>query len=198
MIDSYYRSFYQRHVVAPLLKIPLAKRLHPNACSCIAVLLGIAIYPLALYQHPKWAVLFLMLSGFFDTMDGSLARAFNKRSNMGAVLDITFDRLVEWSILLGLFSIDPQNRALFTLSMGGAILCCVTAFLVIGIFTENSSQKSFHYNSGLIERSEAFLFFSTMFLFPKLFPFLAVLFTALVSLTAILHIRHFYKHYSML
>jgi hypothetical protein len=83
---------------------------------------------------------------------------------------------------------------IFSLLMLGSILICVTSFLVVGIFLENTSQKSFYYSPGLIERAEAFLFFVLMILFSKAFSILAVIFSILVFLTAALRLYQFAQY----
>lgn len=117
-------------------------------------------------------------------LDGSLARHQNKTSPIGAALDITADRLVEFAIILGLFLIDPHKRGLLCLLMLGSVLLCITTFLVVGIFSENQSEKGFHYSPGLMERTEAFAFFALMMLFPIYFTPLAAIFSALTFFTA--------------
>ena len=111
---------------------------------------------------------------------------------MGAILDITCDRCVEFSIILGLYLVDPTSRPFLSFMMLGSVLVCVTTFLVVALFTPNESEKGFHYSPGLIERAEAFLFFGLMILFPPLFTPLAALFSILVFLTGLLRIRQFY------
>lgn len=152
------------------------------------------IIPLLLYsQQSISALVFLGISGFCDTLDGALARHKNLASPSGTVLDIVADRLVEWAILLGLFLYAPESRGLMTIWMLGSVLLCITTFLVVGIFQENSSEKSFHYSPGLIERAEAFIFFSLMILFPRFFTFLALLFGSLTFLTATIRVKQFIK-----
>ena len=139
------------------------------------------------------AFIALITSGFFDTLDGSLARSQQATSNRGAVFDIIADRAVEWGVILGLYFYDP-SRSLLCLLMMGSILLCITSFLVVGMFQENTSEKSFHYSPGLMERAEAFIFFSLMILLPQFFTVLAILFVALVLLTAILRAYQFKSH----
>ncbi|QVL58139.1 MAG: CDP-alcohol phosphatidyltransferase family protein [Simkaniaceae bacterium] len=191
MIDSNFRNPYQRLVIHPLLKWGIINRLSPQVLTLFGVLTGVMI-PICLYfQKSHWALICLALSGFFDTLDGSLARHLGKTSPKGAVLDITSDRLVEFAIILGLYLHAPEGRALLSLGMLGAVFLCVTTFLVVGIFQVNSSEKSFHYSPGLIERGEAFLFFTLMILFPFFFAPLAILFISLTSLTAYIRIFQF-------
>jgi len=193
MIDSNYRTPYQRLVIEPLLKRAFLKGVSPLTVTLIGAASGILI-PLFLYFHLSiTALVFLVISGFCDTLDGSLARHKDLSSPRGAVLDIVADRLVEWAILLGLFLYAPESRGLMTIWMLGSVLLCITTFLVVGIFQENSSERSFHYSPGLIERAEAFIFFSLMILFPNFFTLLALLFGSLTLLTATIRIKQFIK-----
>jgi phosphatidylglycerophosphate synthase len=193
MIDSNYRTPYQRLVIEPLLKRAFLKGVSPLTVTLIGAASGILI-PLFLYFHLSiTALVFLGISGFCDTLDGSLARHKDLSSPRGAVLDIVADRLVEWAILFGLFLYAPESRGLMTIWMLGSVLLCITTFLVVGIFQENSSERGFHYSPGLIERAEAFIFFSLMILFPNFFTLLALLFGSLTLLTATIRIKQFIK-----
>ncbi len=127
--------------------------------------------------------LLLLLSGYLDMLDGSLARFQGTSSPSGAVLDIISDRVVEFAVVLGLYLVQGSERGLLSLCMLGSIFLCVTSFLVVGIFSQNTSTKSFHYSSGLIERAEAFIFFIALIVFPTFFAPLAIAFTALVLYT---------------
>lgn len=191
MIDSYYRHVYQKVCVEPIL--PFFNRLSPQTLTLSSCLLGLIVCPLVIFDFSWIAILTLLLSGFLDTLDGSLARYLNLVSSKGAALDIVCDRLVEFAVILGLFSVDANARAFPSLLMLGSILLCITTFLVVGIFVENQSMKSFFYSPGLIERSEAFLFFSVMILFPPTFFIAAYLFSALTLFTAIFRLWEFMK-----
>ena len=46
------------------------------------------------YEHYKWALLVLVLSGLSDGIDGLLARMLNQRSALGAYLDPIADKLL--------------------------------------------------------------------------------------------------------
>ncbi len=191
MIDSSMRSLYQKLIINPLLKLKWLQKLHPNFLTLLATLTGLCIPLLLLNHHAYAAFLALTLSGFFDTLDGSMARFKNKATPQGAAFDITSDRLVEFAILLGFYLFMPNERGLAVICMLGSILLCITTFLVVGIFTENGSEKSFHYSSGLIERGEAFFFFGMMILIPELFIYLAYVFTCLVLITALVRLAQF-------
>ncbi len=191
MIDSKFRAPYQNFFITPLLKSPFLQKADPTILTLIGLFFGLLIPVFLPLQLPFLALVCLALSGFFDTLDGSVARQMQKTSPKGAVLDITSDRVVEFMVILGLYLVAPQERSLFCLIMLGSILLCITTFLVVGIFSQNTTEKSFYYSSGLIERAEAFAFFALMMIFPSAFIPLALLFTGLVMATGIVRIYQF-------
>lgn len=192
MIEPYIRPSYQQILGDPLAQM-LGKILSPNAITLLSVLTGVGILPTLLSNQTTIALILLVLSGLLDTLDGTVARLSHKASPFGTVLDILGDRVVEFAIVLGLFLVSPEHRALACIIMLGSMLICVTSFLVVGIFSKNESHKSFHYSSGLMERPEAFVFFGAMILFYDYFQILAFLFSFLVFLTALLRMIEFKK-----
>ena len=148
------------------------------------------VIPALVFKCIWIAVFLLLVSGYFDTLDGSLARLQDRSTQIGSALDIVMDRLVEWAVVFALYLVDPQ-RAVLCFMILLANLLCITSFLVVGIFVEQNSNKSFFYHEGLMERAEAFIFFILMMLIPQWFAFLAVVYIILVLLTAFLHLRFF-------
>ena len=193
MIDSYFRISYQTKVIDPLLTNRLINQASPHFFTFLACISGLFIPIFLLFHLHYIAFVFLLFSGFLDTLDGSLSRYQSKSSPRGAVFDIVSDRLVEFCILFGLYLYNPM-RGLPIIVMLGAVFLCITSFLVVGIFHKNESEKSFHYSPGLVERTEAFIFFSLMILIPTFFFPLAYLFSLLVLLTALIRIYQFAKH----
>lgn len=183
MLDSYYRKSFQKLAVDPAVSLLLDTQVKPNSVSVLSILMGICYLPLMASHEPFLALAFLVISGYLDVLDGSLARAKGLSSEQGAALDICGDRLVEFTTVLGLFLYDPA-RAQLTLLLLGSFYLCVTTFLVTGIFEKNTSQKSFHYSPGLIERTETFIYFAVVTLFPALFAPVTIVFALLVYLTA--------------
>lgn len=191
MIDSYGRPLYQKIFINPFL--PTFSLLSPTTITYFALLVGIFVAPLLAVKYSGCAFTILLLSGFLDTLDGSVARFKDQTSPFGTALDIMGDRVVEFSVILGLYLFHPEERALSCLLMLGSILFCITSFLVVGVFTQNNMEKSFHYSPGLIERAEAFIFFSIMVLFPITFSIVSHLFSMLVFLTALIRLWQFRK-----
>ncbi len=195
MIENFLRPIYQKILVNPVARL-LVKSPHmsANIVTLISAILGILV-ALALYFHLMYSgLLLLLLSGYCDTLDGTLARMQGCANALGTSLDIVADRVVEFSVILGLYLIHPVSNGVMCLFMLGSVLICITSFLVVGIYTENDSEKGFYYSPGIIERPEAFVFFVLMILLPSNFYILGWLFSVLVFLTAFVRLWQFSKY----
>lgn len=198
ILERYFRPSYQSFCVEPVATV-LSRQsvITPNGVSIFAGLLGPCI-AFSLWAQNSWlAVLLILFSGYLDTLDGTLARLTQKASSSGAAIDIFSDRVVELSIILGLYAYAPEARGFLCLAMLGSSLLCITSFLVVGIFEANASQKSFYYSPGLMERAEAFVFFLLMIVLPVLFAPLAWVYTVLVLWTACLRLWQFCRQHSL-
>lgn len=196
MIEQTIRQPYQKIAVDPVARL-LSDRFSPNTITWLSGGLGVFVLPALMFNHPILALIVLLMSGYCDTLDGTLARLTNKATAWGSVLDITMDRLVEFWVVLALFWVDPTQRGVWCIFMLGSMMLCITSFLVVGIFVPNTSHKSFHYSRGLMERAEAFIFFAAMIIWPEYFHVLACLFIFLVTLTGVIRLYQFYQYHRL-
>ena len=192
MLEQAMRQYYQVIFVDPVVRI-IGHKISPLCVTWMAGLVGILFIPCLLTHHTFWATACLLLTGYLDTLDGSLARYQNNSTSLGSVLDILMDRVVEFSVIFAFYLVDSIQHGMAAFLMLGSVLFCVTSFLVVAIVTPNESKKGFHYSAGLMERAEAFIFFIVMTLVPHDFNALAFLFTALVVLTAVIRLIQFAK-----
>lgn len=190
MIEAILRPTFQKRCVDPIAKT-MVKVITPHFVTFLAVLSGISIIPALVFDAIPLACALLIISGYLDILDGTVARLKAKTTPVGTMLDIVGDRIVEFAVILGLYLVDPIARGTVSLCMLGSILICVTSFLVVGIFTPNESKKGFHYSPGLIERFEAFVFFFAMILFPTVFNALGIIMTLLIFFTALVRVTEF-------
>lgn len=191
MIDSYLRSSVQSSMIDPIItKTPLSK-VHPIVITCLGLVMGL-VGSVCIYMNlPGGALFLIFLSGLFDVLDGSAARLRNLTSDLGASLDLIFDRVIEMSIIIALFSLDPIGRGLPCLMMLGSVYLCVASFFIVSMFSDQKSEKSFYYSPGLIERTEAFLFFGFLVWLPEKFVVGSILFVGLVLCTSVLRMVQF-------
>ena len=192
MIEQSIRPFYQKILVDPIAN-RLINSTTPIQITLASGFLGLACIPLIYNQYNLMAIIVLLISGYLDTLDGTLARLQNSSSSIGSVLDIMMDRLVEFSAIFGLYLLSPQVRATTTIILLGSILWCVTSFLVVGIFSPNEGEKGFHYSPGLIERAETFIFIGLMIIWPKAYNGLAITLTLFIFMTTMMRLYQFIK-----
>lgn len=188
MLEQRYRQYYQQILVEPVVKV--VGNVSPTLVTVLSGIIGVLVVPVLYFHHQWLAVAILALSGYLDTLDGSLARINNTATELGGVLDIVMDRIVESAAVFALFLFNPLwGIACFLMLFSNLI--CITSFLVVGIYVEQNSKKGFFYHSGLIERAEAFIFYALMMLLPAYFYWFAYSYIALVLLSAVLHLRFF-------
>ena len=73
----------------------------PTAWTVIGLLFAFLAFIFYSGGHPFVGGLLLAVSGFFDVLDGSVARATGRTSQRGAFLDSTLDRVSEVVVFLG-------------------------------------------------------------------------------------------------
>ena len=119
-------DYFTQPVVRLLAKVPIT----PNAITWFGFLVTLGATVLIITGHLFAAGFVVLIAGFFDILDGALARGTNRASQFGAVLDSTFDRLAEAVLLLGilaLFLLTEEKSALF------AFLSREWAVLLVGV-----------------------------------------------------------------
>lgn len=169
MLDTHARKYVQP-TIEKTAKTFLKVGLSANQVTWMAFIIGVTSGLMIYFHQPFIAVFVLWFSGFLDAVDGTMAR-LTKPSLWGTVLDITFDRVVEISVIVGLaFAFPDSQWALLLLSV--SIILSMTIFLTVGAVTEKQGMKSFYYQAGLAERTEGFILFSLMII---LSPYLTVI-----------------------
>jgi phosphatidylglycerophosphate synthase len=157
--------------------------LSANQVTLLSFTIGVMTGPLIYFEYMGWAIVALWLSGFLDAVDGTMAR-LTKPSAWGTVLDVSLDRVVEISVILGLAFLFPEVMwALLLLSV--SIIYAMTVFLTVGAVSENKGIKSFHYPTGLAERTEGFILFTLMILFTDYLLWLTLLFLVVEVFTTL-------------
>ncbi|MGR9047823.1 CDP-alcohol phosphatidyltransferase family protein [Halobacillus faecis] len=180
MLDTHARKFVQPSIERTASYF-LQKGRTANEITVLALFVGLATSALYVLGFPILAVVFLWLSGFLDAVDGTMARN-TKTSPFGTVMDITFDRVVEIGMIVAIAYVHPEVLwPLLLLSV--SIIVSMTIFLVVGAVSEKAGIKSFYYQAGLAERTEGFVLFSVMLLFPSFLFWSTLLFFAIELFT---------------
>ncbi len=150
---------------------PIAEKLssvNPN----ILTLLG-SIPPLLFFVFVinRWYLLAIIafLGTFFDTLDGMIARKYNKVTNFGGFLDSTMDRVSDFLIVTA-FSFGGIVR--WEIVAPIMLLSYLTSYIRAQGGVRSKGDANFASSIGLIERSERlgiiFIGFISYLLFPTI------------------------------
>jgi CDP-diacylglycerol--glycerol-3-phosphate 3-phosphatidyltransferase len=103
------RKTAEKYFTDPVVTLLSKTGITPNVLTWIGFLIAVVTAIFAALGQMIVAGLLLLFGGYFDMLDGSLARRTGKVTVFGEVLDSTLDRLSEGAILLGLlywFAVD--------------------------------------------------------------------------------------------
>ena len=145
-----------------------------------------------LLGQPLIATAVLWISGLLDAVDGAIARKTGTSSSWGALMDITFDRIVELSVIISLAVLYPQAR-LVLIMLTGSIIISMTVFLTVGALSKNTKNKAFYYQAGLAERTEGFIMSSFMILFSKYIIAITIIYFSLILFTVVQRLKEAHR-----
>jgi CDP-diacylglycerol--glycerol-3-phosphate 3-phosphatidyltransferase len=94
----------------------------PNALTWLGFILALGAAALVITGYPLVAGIVVLVAGFFDILDGALARRLEKATPFGAVLDATFDRLSEAVLLLAILAVYAIQQSMTGILLVGAAL----------------------------------------------------------------------------
>lgn len=140
-------------------------------------------------------VVILWMSGMLDAVDGTIARKSNSSTLFGTIMDITFDRIVEIGLLIGLAYRQPGNQFLYVV-LASSIILSLTVFLTVAAASEKVTEKTFYYQPGLAERTEGFIMFSLLILLPEYAYYILIIFIGMILFTAIQRFRQAYEFFA--
>lgn len=193
MLDPLLRRAKDRMLAPPARA--MGRLVHPNAVSLAGFAVGAGCAWTA-YQHWYGAALLLwLLNRVLDGLDGSIARAAGRQSDLGAYLDILLDFAVYALIPLALALGRPTEPG--QLGALGALLASfylnAASWMFLAALQEKRALGAARRGAstgvvmptGLIEGTETILFFSLFLLFPEAQVPLFGVMALLVALTAL-------------
>lgn len=110
--------------------LPVAKKLknvNPNTISWIGLILAFVCGVLFYFSYNNWILLIVgaiavIVSGYFDALDGKVAKLFGKASKKGDYLDHVFDRYADVFMIGGVAISAWCNPYLGMLALVGVLL----------------------------------------------------------------------------
>ena len=159
MLDSIFGANPDiKRVQSRCARILFSLGISANVATILAALAGVASGFAFARGHVTWAIAALAVSATLDALDGTIARECAAPSAMGGVLDLTADRVVEACVIVGIAWRDP---ALYfpALVLVATWYVNITIFLAVGAALDRPRAKLIEYPPGILERTEAIIFF---------------------------------------
>jgi len=139
VILKIYRFFFKNSAV------------NPNYLTLLGAFFGYASAMCIAFGYVKTGGIIIVFSGFFDLLDGAIARSTNKVSPFGGFLDSVLDRYTDLFLMFGIF--------IFFLKQGHTYALVFTFIAAIGVAIipyarARAEAASIECKAGLLERPE--------------------------------------------
>jgi CDP-diacylglycerol--glycerol-3-phosphate 3-phosphatidyltransferase len=104
------RKSMARRSTEPVVRLLAKTAITPGAITWLGFGLALGAAVLIITGHLLAAGLVVLIAGFFDILDGALARYTNRATRFGAMLDSTLDRLSEAVVLIGILVLYTREQ----------------------------------------------------------------------------------------
>ncbi len=139
------------HLTEPVVRFLSRTPITPSSITWFGFLLTVGAAALIITGHLLVAGFVALIAGYFDMLDGALARRTNQATRFGAVLDSTLDRLSEAVLLLGILVLYAKEQ-----SITGILLVCVALIgsLLVSYIRARVEALGLECQVGLFTRAE--------------------------------------------
>ena len=153
----------------------------PNFYTFLTLLTGFAAAYVIYTGQFVFGIALILVSGFFDLLDGAVARAIKGTTKWGAMADSVTDKVTEIAIY---FALALYSSTLFLGSM-----LAITAFMLSSYISKHAGALGAKQGGGLIERKERiFLIFvglAFVYIDVKYAEYVLYIIAALSAITAL-------------
>ena len=158
------RKAAAKYLTQPVVKLLAKTPITPNTLTWFGFLLTVGAAALIVTEHLFAAGLVVLAAGFFDMLDGALARLTNRVTRFGAILDSTLDRFAEAVLLLGLLVLYAGSQSVAgSLLVGFALL----GSLMVSYLRARIEAQGIECKVGLFTRTERVIILALGLLFSQ-------------------------------
>ncbi len=196
MLDSTLRPVKDR-LLRPLARTAIV-RVHPTVISLVGLLLSIGAAVAASQRLAAVAVAAWLAGRLADGLDGLAARTSGRASDLGGLLDFTFDTIAYATIPIGVaFGVDTRTGWIVTAALLAAFyLNSVSLGYVAALLEKRGLDAATQRRAtsavlprGLVEGTETIVFFTLALAFIESSPWIWSAMAALVTVTALERVR---------
>ena len=141
--------------------------LHPNTWTLLSLLFGFLGFSALVQKSMLLGLMFFIISGFLDAIDGGVARVSRKVSKLGGYLDGIIDRINECLLLIGLMIFGLPNLTISNVSIPPYIFLALLLFFGSALVSYSrayacqkkiiTDEKTLNKMPGILERTERLL-----------------------------------------
>jgi CDP-diacylglycerol--glycerol-3-phosphate 3-phosphatidyltransferase len=178
-------------LMTPVIKILIKLDVKPNTVTVSGVVITLFSAVAFIMGHLRLGGFLILFGGFFDVIDGALARSCNKETRFGALFDSTIDRYSEFIMFFGIvaYFISVQD---YLSSI--AIFLALVGSLMVSYTRARAEGLGFDAKVGLMQRPERILFIGLgALIHPVALKFSIWLIAVFANYTAAQRIRYVYK-----
>ncbi|MEE8413776.1 MAG: CDP-alcohol phosphatidyltransferase family protein [Dehalococcoidales bacterium] len=106
---SEFRKTTSDYLTRLMVKLLARTSIAPNTVTWFGFSLNLGAAALIIYNYLFAAGFVVIVAGFFDMLDGALARKTDRVTRFGAILDSTLDRVSEAVLLLGIIALSVRS-----------------------------------------------------------------------------------------
>ncbi|MBM4432865.1 MAG: CDP-alcohol phosphatidyltransferase family protein [Chloroflexi bacterium] len=145
------RKAVGNQLTIPIVRLLTRTSITPNTLTWLGFFISAGAAALVITGHPFVAGFVVLVGGFFDLLDGALARYINKTTRFGTVLDSVLDRFSDAIVLIGILVLYTFGR-----SLGGIIITSAALILslVVSYIRARAESVGLECKVGLFTRPE--------------------------------------------
>lgn len=180
MLSSRYRWLSDR-IAFPIARVFAMLGFKPNTLTLLGFIASIAAAFMFAMEELLFAFYLLLITSFLDLMDGAVAKATERVTKFGGILDSVLDRYADALILIGIgYYLDEHFLLIFIVMVGG---------LLVSYSRARAEAVVVECSVGIAERAERLIILSIATLLEALevFPFVDIFFITLIILAIITH-----------
>ncbi len=163
--------------------------LHPNLLTIMGCLINLAAGVIFSLGFILWGGILLLVGGFFDMMDGAVARQESRVTPFGGFLDSVLDRYADQFVLFGVLVYFARQQAIPWVIMTGIAIIGSTITPYARARAENIIDDC---RVGILERPERVIVLATGALSGYL-PYAILVIMVLANITVLQRIYHTYR-----
>ncbi len=181
------------YIAGPVVHLLARTGITPNTVTWLGLLIAIGAGVLVGIGHPFVAGFAVLVGGFFDIIDGALARTTDRATRFGAILDSTLDRAGEAVVLLGLLVFYTREQ-----STAGVVVVGVVWLmsLLVSYIRAKAEGMGLECEVGLFTRAERVILLALGLLLSQVGDALLIvlaIIAALSFLTVVQRLRHVWR-----